>query len=140
MIIHNEDLFDDLLLPSETLPPSSTKNLFEEIETDTYVYNIDLSNLNLYNIVSLQNAEIRCHVRGSIWVGGTLTGSQYIDDGSLNGISPSNSYVYTNESTIYFKSRTSQQSRDAYYLLSAQAVLDTTKYWENILKIFPKDS
>lgn len=111
LIIPNEDLLgnqDHPFLPSETLPPSLIKNLFEEVEADTYTYNIDLFNLNLYNIVSLQNAEIRCHVRGSIWIGGTLTGSQYVDDGSLNEVSPSNSYVYTNESTIYFKSRTPQ--------------------------------
>ena len=97
-------------------------------------------NLNAYNLVSLENADIRCHVRGSIWIGGTLTGSQYIDDGSLNGESPSNSYIYENQSTIYFKSRTIQQSQDAYYKLAAQSVIDTTNYWQNILSTLPKNS
>ena len=127
-------------LPSETLPPNQIKDLIEEIEEDTYIYNIDMYNLNAYNLVSLENADIRCHVRGSIWIGGTLTGSQYIDDGSLNGESPSNSYVYENQSTIYFKSRTIQQSQDAYYKLAAQSVIDTTNYWQNILSILPKNS
>ena len=136
----NEIFNDDPYLPSETLPPSQIKNLIEEIEEDTYTYNIDIYNLNAYNLVSLENANIRCHVRGSIWIGGTLTGSQYIDDGSLNGESASNSYVYENQSTIYFKSRTTQQSQDAYYKLAAQSVIDTTNYWQNILSILPKNS
>ena len=112
----------------------------EEIEEEVCIYNIDLYNLNKYNLVSLENANIRCHVRGSIWIGGTLTGSQYVDDGSLNGESLSNSYIYENQSTIYFKSRTTQQSQDAYYKLAAQSVIDTTNYWKNILSILPKNS
>ena len=139
----NEILNYNLYLPSETLPPSQIKNLIEEmeeIEEEVCTYNIDLYNLNKYNLVSLENANIRCHVRGSIWIGGTLIGSQYIDDGSLNGESLSNSYIYENQSTIYFKSRTTQQSQDAYYKLAAQSVIDTTNYWKNILSILPKNS
>lgn len=139
----NEILNYNLYLPSETLPPNQIKNLIEEmeeIEEEVCIYNIDLYNLNKYNLVSLENANIRCHVRGSIWIGGTLTGSQYVDDGSLNGESSSNSYIYENQSTIYFKSRTTQQSQDAYYKLAAQSVIDTTNYWKNILSILPKNS
>lgn len=139
----NEILNYNLYLPSETLPPSQIKNLIEEIEEieeEVCTYNIDLYNLNKYNLVSLENANIRCHVRGSIWIGGTLIGSQYVDDGSLNGESSSNSYIYENQSTIYFKSRTTQQSQDAYYKLAAQSVIDTTNYWKNILSILPKNS
>ena len=140
----NEILNYNLYLPSETLPPSQIKNLIEEmeekIEEEVCTYNIDLYNLNKYNLVSLENANIRCHVRGSIWVGGVLIGSQYVDDGSLNGESLSNSYIYENQSTIYFKSRTTQQSQDAYYKLAAQSVIDTTNYWKNILSILPKNS
>lgn len=136
--LNEDDDGDDNYLSSKNKIPA---DLFEEVtEEDTYTYNVDLTNLNLYNLVSLQDADIRCHVRGSIWIGGTLTGSQYVDDGSLDGVSPSNSYVYTNQSSIYFKSRTNQQSQDAYYLLSAQSVIDTTEYWRSILNALPKDS
>ena len=63
-------------------------------------YSVILEDLYKYNIVALQNADINCHVRGSIWIGGTLTGNQYIDDGSLNGQIASESYVYNNQSSL----------------------------------------
>lgn len=109
---------------------------WEKIYSD---YTVDLDNLYKYNIIALQNADINCHVRGSIWIGGVLTGSQYIDDGSISGISESESYVYDNQSSLYFQSRTENQSLDAYKNLTDAAVTSSIDYWTRILLNFPND-
>lgn len=102
-------------------------------------YVVDLQNLYKYNIIALQNADINNHIRGSIWVGGNLTGSQYVDDGSLNGEIASESYVANNISNIYFKSRTMQQSLTSYKGLTDQAVNNAIDYWTQIINSFPND-
>ena len=67
-----------------------------DLDPVRYEYVIKRDNLPKYSIVAFGNAAINGHIRGSIYVGGTLTGSQYIDDGSLNGIAASDSYIYNN--------------------------------------------
>jgi hypothetical protein len=103
-------------------------------------YTVDLDNLYKYNIIALQNADINCHIRGSIWVGGTLTGNQYIDDGSLNGKIASESYVFNNQSNIYFQSRTNNQGLDSYKGLTASAVENNINYWTSIITQLPQDN
>ena len=102
---------------------------------EEYDYTIDLSNLFKYSIVALNNATLNGHTRGSIWVGGELTGGEwkFVDDGSLGGNSPSDSYVAVNKSHIQFKGRTSQQSETAYKGLTANAVSTTKGYWNNLI-------
>ena len=102
-------------------------------------YSVILEDLYKYNIIALQNADINCHVRGSIWVGGTLIGNQYIDDGSLNGQIASDSYVYNNQSNLYFQSRTENQSLDAYKGLTEQAIDKAIEYWTHIILNFPNN-
>lgn len=101
---------------------------------------VELSNLPNYSIVALNNADINCHTRGSLYVGGTLTGQQYIDDGAINGVSPSNSYIYDNQSEIVFKSRTSEQDKNAWYQLTDWSIETNSAYWQNILNNFPDNS
>lgn len=98
-----------------------------------YDYEIGLDNLYKYSIIALNDADINQHLRGSIWVGGTLTGSQYIDDGALNGVPASDSYIYNNISQLYFKSRTQYQSAESYFLLSYKAVENTRLFWFNMM-------
>ena len=98
---------------------------------------MDLNHLYQYNIIALNNADINCHVRGSIWVGGALTGNQYIDDGSLNGIAESDSYVYFNSSEVNFKSRTEAQGPESYIHLTDAAVINSREYWTSMLENFP---
>jgi hypothetical protein len=83
-------------------------------------YRVTLSNLPYYSIIALRNAQLNGHTRGSIWIGGTLTSGEwkFVDDGSIGGVSPSDSYVANNESGIQFKGRTSEQSTLAYYGLT----------------------
>lgn len=127
-----------LLFSLATIPTN------ELIEDNGVTKNIDdfivqLTELSRYNLVALNNAEIRCHVRGSVWVGGTLTGAQYVDDGSINGISNTDSYIHNNQSQVYFKSRTNEQGLNSYKQLPGTATSSATSYWENIIKYFPKD-
>ena len=105
--------------------------------TQSPVVNID--NLSDYNLVALNDADVNCHIRGSIYVGGVLTGNQYIDDGSMYGEPGSESYVYDNQSNLYFQSRTVNQSLDAYQKLDEKAASATANYWENILASCPND-
>lgn len=101
---------------------------------------IELSNLPNYSIIALNNADINCHTRGSLYVGGILTGEQYIDDGAVGGISPTNSYIYDNQSEIIFKSRTSEQSKDAWYQLTTWSVENNRSYWKDLLNVFPNNN
>jgi hypothetical protein len=118
---------------------------FSDVATPTdlqpvyYDYTINRSNMPQYSIIAFDNASITGHIRGSIYVGGTLTGSQYVDDGALNNSAPSYSYVHKNESSINFRSRTPEQSPDAYYLLSSSSAESTASYWKNFIENLPND-
>lgn len=113
----------------------------EELATPTDLgpmqmdYSITLSNLSQFSLVALNNANLNGHVRGSIWVGGTLTSGdwKFVDDGSIGSISPSDSYVANNESGIQFKGRTGKQSTLAYYGLTEDAINGTRNYWYNLI-------
>lgn len=98
-------------------------------------YVVKQSNLNDFSIVALQDATIQGHIRGSLWVGGTLRSADWIfvDDGSINHSGAKTSYIYNNESSIQFKSRTSEQSKYAYNGLTDDAVHKTANYWINTL-------
>lgn len=121
-----------------------------EIEEETeninspkeYDFKIKLSNLSGYSIVALNNAFIDSHIRGSLWIGNTLTSNEWCgsDDGSVNHIpSETESYIFNNESSMYFQGRTENQSKDAYKKLSAAAVEETRDYWTNIINSFSND-
>lgn len=101
-------------------------------------YNVKLSNMSHFSIVALNNAYIDAHIRGNIWIGGTLTSNDWCgcDDGSINH-KPSEyeSYIYNNESNMYFKGRTDLQSQDAYNTLSYDCVESVRSYWQNLLPI-----
>lgn len=101
-------------------------------------FNVKLSNFSNYSIVALNNADIQSHIRGSIWVGGTLTGNNYngMDDGSINH-QPSGreSFVYNNESELYFQGRTDYQSPTAYNQLSYECVENVRYYWNSLLPV-----
>ena len=123
-----EEVPDAVLLaapPLEEDPP--------QIESRNY--SINISNMSNYSLVALNNMSLNGgHVRGSIWVGGTLHGGVYVDDGSINHITSGNySYIANNESTVSFQSRTSNQSTTAYYSLTEEAISTTKYYWTNIL-------
>lgn len=107
-----------------------------------YDFNIGLSNLTGYSIVALNDAFIDMHIRGSLWIGNTLTSNDWCgtDDGSINHeLSGTESYIYNNQSNMYFQGRTANQSKDAYKKLSAAAVESTRDYWTNIINSFPND-
>ena len=128
---------DNLFLANYYIPDALPDETIQE-----YDYKIKLSNVSNYSIVALNNAYIEGHIRGSLWVGGTLTSASWCgtDDGTIGGIaSESESYIYNNESSMYFKGRTSngQQSPDAYKILSYEAVEATRNYWQNLS--FPND-
>lgn len=118
-----------------------TQNNGIEVEDEPsfveYDYTVDLSNLYAYSIVALNDANITQHIRGSIWIGGTLTGNQYIDDGSIQGQAASDSYVYNNMSQLYFRGRTAEQSQDYYFLLTYKSVESTRNYWLKLMEDLP---
>ena len=126
------------------VPPLSAYNeADDESVTPTYLqpvvydYTINRSNMPQYSIVAFNNATIDCHIRGSIFVGGTLKGSQCVDDGSLNNVAASDSYVRNNESQVYFKGRTEEQSLDAYRMLNETSGGATASYWRNFIQNLP---
>ena len=110
-----------------------------DLEPVIYDYVIKSSNMPQYSIVAFNNAAINGHIRGSIYVGGTLRGSQFIDDGSINGVAASDSYVYNNESSVTFKGRTSEQGAESYRYLSATSGSSTALYWKNFIKNLPNN-
>ena len=110
-----------------------------DLEPVIYDYVIKSSNMPQYSIVAFNNAAINGHIRGSIYVGGTLRGSQFIDDGSINGVAASDSYVYNNESNVSFKGRTNEQGAESYRHLSATSGGSTASYWKNFIKNLPND-
>lgn len=120
-------------IESEIIEAENASSEEEQPQITEYDYEIGLDNLYKYNIVALNDAQINQHIRGSLWVGGTLTGDQYVDDGSINGVAASDSYVYNNLSQLNFKSRTQYQGLDSYYWLSYKAVENTRNFWYNIM-------
>lgn len=98
-------------------------------------FSVNLSNLYQYSIVALHDATLNGHVRGSIWVGGTLKGGEwkFVDDGSLGGISASTSYVAVNESHIQFRGRTNEQGETSYCGLNDSIISSTRGYWQNLI-------
>ena len=124
-------------------PEATTTDLDEYIyddeddisDTTEEYYCVMLDNLSRFNIVALNNATLNGHVRGSIWVGGTLHGGEwkFVDDGSLDHTGAGTSYIYNNESAIQFKSRTDAQSTEAYLGLTEEAVNVTSAYWRELI-------
>lgn len=104
-------------------------------------YTVTLANLSQYNIVALRNANLNGHTRGSIWIGGTLKGGEwkFVDDGSVGGNSPSDSYVADNQSSIQFKGRTSEQGLYSYYGLTDSAISSTRSYWSSLISNIEED-
>jgi len=105
----------------------------QPLHVDEQKYNVKLSNMQHYSIIALNDAYIDAHIRGSIWVGGTLTSSDWCgaDDDSINH-KPSKyeSYIYNNESNMYFKGRTDEQSKEAYNVLTYNCVESVRTYWK----------
>lgn len=95
-----------------------------------------VENLGQYSLISLGDTYLSCHIRGSIWCGGTLFGeTTYVDDGTLNEtrVPASSSYVYENYSNTQFNGRSSTQGAGKYYLLEQQAIADASAYWKGVL-------
>ena len=145
-------LDEDVQTPFLTIELSDLELEVEELNTlannetlsiqKEYDYVMHLSNSKGYSIVALNDAFIDMHIRGSLWIGGTLTSNNGCgtDDGSINHQpSGTESYIYNNESEMYFQGRTENQSKDAYRKLSAAAVESTKDYWTNIINSLPND-
>lgn len=111
--------------------PATPTDLDSDIIITDYVPK--LSNLKQFSLIALQDATLIGHTRGSIWVGGELSGNSIVDDGSVNHQNPNDSYVATNNSSIQFKGRTNAQATDAYYGLSEAAIRATRQYWNDII-------
>lgn len=109
-------------------------DVIDEPSAPTSDFTPNLSNLNQFNIVALNNFLQQGHVRGSVWVGGTMTGGPYmfVDDGSIGGSGAHTSYVYNNQSEVQFKGRTSEQSLTAYMGLTDAAVTANANYWYSV--------
>ena len=109
-------------------------DVIDEPSAPTSDFTPNLSNLNQFNIVALNNFLQQGHVRGSVWVGGTMTGGPYmfVDDGSIGGSGAHTSYVYNNQSEVQFKGRTSEQSLTAYMGLTDTAVTANANYWYSV--------
>lgn len=125
--------------PAAALVPNEDE---EVVIIEEHDFNIKLSNMIGYSIIALNDAFIDMHIRGSLWVGGTLTSNNWCgtDDGSINHVpSGTESYIFNNESEMYFQGRTENQSKDAYKKLSAAAVESTRDYWTSIINSFPND-
>ena len=129
---------DQLPAPTITTSAEPMMAAAPEPPIEEESYNVKLSNMCHFSIVALNDAYIDAHIRGSLWVGGTLTSNNWCgtDDGSVNH-QPSKyeSYIYNNESSMYFKGRTDAQSPDAYNILSYDCVESVRSYWKNLLPI-----
>ena len=137
LTIEISDLELEIEEPKNILANNETLSIQKE-----YDYIMHLSNNKGYSIIALNNAFIDMHIRGSLWIGGTLTSNNWCgtDDGSINHQpSGTESYIYNNESEMYFQGRTENQSKDAYKKLSAAAVEATKDYWTNIINSLPND-
>lgn len=138
--IKADDVQDKSITPAgqETDPPVTDIDPPSDSDPPTIPtadYTVTLSNLPNFSLVALNNATINGHVRGSIWIGGTLSGGEwkFVDDGSVNHSGAGNSYIFNNESHIQFKGRTSEQSETAYYQLTEDSVNSTKSYWRNLI-------
>ena len=80
-----------------------------------YNYQVTLNNLYLYNIVALNNAEVKQHTYGSVFTCGVLSGNQPIDG--------SDNYVYNNNSTI-----------SNYKLLNYDSIETNRNYWSKLIE------
>ena len=114
--------------------------LLKALEQNTYGFSDfypSLADMDKFSLISLTDMNIRCHVRGSIYCGGTLIGSQIVDDGTLNSTREprSKSLVYNNQSNIQFHGRSNLQSQYAYYELTQKSIKDNANYWINIFNI-----
>ena len=121
--IEEEEISTQAIMPAES--ELGVSNFYPTVE-----------NLGQYSLVSLGDTYLSCHIRGSIWCGGTLFGeTTYVDDGTLNEtrIPASSSYVYENYSNTQFNGRSSTQGAGKYYLLEQQTIADASAYWKNIL-------
>lgn len=99
-----------------------------------------LANMSQYSYIVLGNMNTNNHSRGSLFVGGTLTGTGSVDDGSVKGVaSGSYSMIYDNQTSMSFLGRTPQQSTEAYIQISANDVNGAKGYWswENISGLLP---
>ena len=137
-----EQILLDVELEDIVSEPATMANEAEEEGTvdepvKEYDYVVDLSILPLYSIVAFSDASIYQHIRGSIWVGGTLYGNQYVDDGALDHQAKSDSYVFYNDSQVIFRSRTNEQSPEYYFTLSEKAVKKTIDYWVRLMEDLP---
>jgi len=142
----DEDLNLDLdlnLVFTEEIQTNNSEEVDVQIKPiEEHDFNVKLSNMVGYSIIALNDAFIDMHIRGSLWIGGTLTSNNWCgtDDGSINHTpSGTESYVFNNESKMYFQGRTENQSKDAYKKLSAAAVKSTRDYWISIINSFPND-
>ncbi|MGN0376947.1 MAG: hypothetical protein ACI4ED_04860, partial [Suilimivivens sp.] len=105
------------------------------IEPNTIV-NID--NASNYNIIALNDCYNNGHINGSIYVGGTYTGNQFVDDDACDADgNHSNSYINDNQSTTSFKSYTDskEQAQDSYIQLSDEDVSNTEQYWKQYTQL-----
>ena len=91
---YTETLEEENIIAAEMI-----ESELEETEQDLngsglveYDFQVNLNNLRLYNIVALNNAELKQPIHGSIWVGGTFSGNQPVEG--------ADNYVYNNVSTI----------------------------------------
>lgn len=101
------------------------------VEIQTSDFAPSLSNMRQFSIIALNDFTQQGHVRGSVWVGGTMTGGPYMYVDDAAGAS---SYVYDNKSSVEFKGRTSEQSPDAYTALSDTAVTNAKNYWWTVYR------
>lgn len=94
-------------------------------------YTVSLSTLNKFNVVALNDFHMQGHVRGSVWVGGTMTGGpwMFVDDAA-----GASSYIYDNQSEVQFKGRTAEQGLDSYSRLSEDAVTNNKNYWWTVFR------
>lgn len=122
--------------------------LLESLEQNTYGFSDfypSIADMDKFSLISLTDMNIRCHVRGSIYCGGTLVGSQIVDDGTLNSTKEpkSKSLVYNNQSNIQFYGCSNSQSQYAYYKLTQKSIKDNINYWIdvfNTLKSLPENN
>ncbi len=114
--------------------------LLEALEQNTYGFSDfypSIADMDKFSLISLTDMNIRCHIRGSIYCGGTLVGSQVVDDGTLNSTKEPNSksLVYNNQSNIQFHGHSNLQNQYAYYKLTQKSIKDNANYWINVFDI-----
>lgn len=109
---------DDSVIEVEMMEAEVNENeldLTDEGQSIDYDYQVTLNNLYLYNIVALNNAEVKQHTYGSVFTCGVLSGNQPIDG--------SDNYVYNNASTI-----------SNYKLLNYDSIETNRNYWSELIE------